>query len=172
MTRRLTYLTFLLTVASVSGVVAQVTKYEVKVTTADKTDFARFKTYSWFQGHRAYDPAVDKQIVTAIDRSLAAAGLTNVAKKGDVEVEYHSLQRTDVDLKTWKADPKGGGSGKPYPVGTLVVNLLDPSTGDQLWHARIDKPIDLDPSKMEAIVNDAVASLFEQYPTRTQGKRK
>ena len=50
------------------------------------------------------------------------------------------------------------------------MNLLDPTTGTSCG-TRIGKPIDLDPSKMEAIVNDAVASLFEQYPTRT-GKSK
>ena len=33
---------------------------------------------------------------------------------------------------------------------------------------RTDKPVDLDPSKREAIVNEAVTELFTKYPARTK----
>ena len=126
-------------------------------------DFAKFKTYHWFGGHTAYDPAIHKLIVDAVERELATLGLTKVEGKADLELVYHSMQSA-------QAAPGGPGT-KPTAIGTLVVNLLDPATSEQLWHARIDRPIDVDRAKAAEMINSAVAALFERYPTRAPARR-
>ena len=148
-------------VAQVSTMSAQ--KPTVTAKTAEKVDFAKFKTYSWFGGHTAYDPAIHKLIVDAVERELAAVGLTKATGQADLELVYHSMQSAQVAV--------GGPGAKPTAIGTLVVNLLDPATSEQLWHARIDRPIDVDRSKAAEIINSAVAALFERYPTRAPAKR-
>jgi hypothetical protein len=50
-------------------------------------------------------------------------------------------------------------------VGTLVIELTDPTGRKPLFNVRIDKPIDTDRATMESTVNDAVAAMFEKYPT-------
>lgn len=145
---------------------AQVTKYGVTVTAQKNVDFSAFKTYSWTQGRGAYLKATDAHIKAAIDRELAALGMKKVAspESGDVLVMYQSLTRSDIDLK---GDPSGD---KPYPVGTLVVALLQPSNHRELLRLRTDKPIDVAPGKLEAAIDSAVTELFERYPTRSKKK--
>jgi hypothetical protein len=139
-------------------------KYGVKVTVDKKTDFTRLKTYVWFKGWTAFSRDIDRAIVAAVDRELAAAGLTQVAAlPSDVVVTYASLSRTDVNLK---AKRLADGTYPEYPVGTLVVMLLEPQSRRELFRTRIDMPIETEPSKLERQVDIAVTEMFRKYPTK------
>ena len=138
------------------------TKYGVTVKAADAAALAKASTYRWTTGHHALDKTVHKNITAAVDRELQARGLRSVETgSSDVIVSYSSLTRTDVDLKP-RATP--GEVLDQQHVGTLVVELRDHS-GRSLFHVRMDTPIEKDPVKLEAIVNAAVAAMFEKYPT-------
>ncbi len=156
---------FAICVAGVIGVAAQtpMPKYGVTVTPEKGVDFAKFKTYTWTQGQPSPSKTIDAQVMAAVDRELAALGMTKAAQgPGDVLIAYYSLMRTDVDLKG-----KAGPDGLPqYPVGTLVVALLEPASRKRLLRLRTDKPIDTEPAKLEAAINSAAAALFAEYPTR------
>jgi hypothetical protein len=147
-------------VAQMGTVSAQ--KPTVTAKTAEKVDFAKFKTYHWFGGHTAYDPTIHKLIVDAVERELGTLGLAKVEGKADLELVYHSMQ---------SAQATGAPGTKPTAIGTLVVNLLDPTTSEQLWHARIDRPLEVDRTKAAEMINSAVAALFERYPTRAPARR-
>jgi hypothetical protein len=147
------------------AVLAQVTKYGVTVTAQKNVDFSKFATYSWTQGRGAYLKATDAHIKAAIDREMAGLGMKKVAgESGDVLVLYQSLTRSDIDLK---GDPSGD---KPYPVGTLVVALLQPGSHKELLRLRTDRPIDVAAGKLEAAIDSAVTELFQRYPTRSKRK--
>jgi hypothetical protein len=145
------------------AVLAQVTKYGVTVTAQKNVDFSKFATYSWTPGRGSYLKNIDAHIKAAIDRELAGLGMKKVtAQPGDVLVLYQSLTRSDIDLKgDISAD-------KAYPVGTLVVALLQPSDHKELLRLRTDKPIDVAPGKLEAEIDAAVTELFQRYPTRSK----
>ena len=151
-----------------AAVAGQMPKYGVTVNAEKNVDFSKFTTYTWTPGQPSAVKAIDTQIVGAVDRELAALGMTKAASgKGDVLVSYYSLTRTDVDLKA-KADSNGV---KPqYSVGTLMVALLEPDSRRRLLRLRADKPIDTEAAKLEAAINSAVTELFERYPTRTRKK--
>jgi hypothetical protein len=141
-------------------------KYGVKAESDKKTDFAKFKTYTWWTGHPALDKSVDAQIVAAIDRELGRRGLQKLASgTSDVLVAYDSVQRTDVDLK---AKPTKDGTLPLYAVGTLVIRVLEPGSLKELFRARIDTPISIERNKLEQEINAAVAALFEKYPIKAQ----
>ena len=145
------------------GVYAQ--KYGVTVTADKSTDFAKFKSYVWTPGRPSPDKTIDAQIIAAVDRELAAAGLTKAPSgTGDVTVAYSSVSRTDVDVE---AKPDAKGVRPQRSVGTLVVVMLDPASRKELLRLRADKPVDTDPSKSESEINLAVKELFSKYP----GKR-
>jgi hypothetical protein len=145
---------------------AQMPKYGVKVMQEKGVDYAKFKTYTWTQGQPSQDKKIDAAIVSAVDREMAGLGMTKAASgTGDVFVTYYSLSRTDVNLK---AKPDAQGSLPHYSVGTLVVGLLDTGTRKRLLRLRVDKPIETEQAKLEATINEAVAALYAQYPTRTK----
>ena len=150
--------------AAAVAVVGQMPKYGITVTAEKGVDFSKFKTYSWTKGQPSPIKTIDAQITAAVDRELGALGMMTAASgTADVQVTYYSLSRTDVNLDA-KADDKG--LRPQYPVGSLMVALLQPRTGKRLLRMRVDKPIDTEPAKLEAAINSAVTEMFEKYPTR------
>ena len=139
---------------------AQMPSYGATVTVAKKVDPAKFKTYSWTKGGPSAIKTVDAQIVAAVDKELGAVGMSKASGKPDVLVTYFSIRRTDTDLK---AKPDSAGALPQYPVGTLLVAMLDPGTRKRLVQLRTDKPIDVEPAKLEAVINAAVAEMFAKY---------
>jgi hypothetical protein len=141
---------------------AQMPKYGVTVKAADEVDFAKFKTYKWEHGWQTYDKRVHQGIIAAIDRELAAAGLTKKASgPADLLVTYASLRRIDIDLD---AKPSADGKNRQYDVGTLVVLLLEPGSRKELFRGRVDTPIVVDADKVIAIVDSTVKDVFAKYP--------
>ena len=150
-----------------ASLAAQMPKYGVTVKADSKTDFTKFKSYTWESGWKAYDKNVHQQILDAVDRELKALGLEKRASgPADVMMTYATVRRTDVDLKS---KPTEGESGRrQYEVGSLVVLMLEPGTRKELFRARVDKPIEVDIDKVQAVIDEAVAEMFAKYPTRTK----
>jgi len=159
-----TFLIGLTLCAAVVAVASAQTKYGAKATVGKNVDFAALKTYSWTKGRPSPDKTIDAQITAAVDQELSALGLTKAASgPGDVLATYYSLTRTDVNLK---AKPDANGARPQYAVGSLLIALLDPTSRQRLLQLRADKPIDTEPAKLHAAINEAVAELFTLYPTR------
>jgi hypothetical protein len=55
-----------------------------------------------------------------------------------------------------------------YTVGTLVVVMRESANDKEVFRARVKKPIELTPDKIKVIIDDVVAEMFAQYPTRTR----
>jgi hypothetical protein len=161
MTRRIA---LALALAIVALPIAAQPKYGVTVTPDKGTDFKVIKTYVWQSGWDASDRKVHTMIVSAIDKELKALGLERKsAAPADVVVKYGALRRIDVQAPTNVAVdvPR-----KQLDVGTLNVLMLQPGTSKELLRARVDQPIEVDVEKVEATINNAVAQIFAQYPTR------
>lgn len=133
-------------------------------------DLSKLKTYEWTAGHKALDPEVDKAIVAAIDKELAARGF----KKGspaDVAVTYHAVQRTDVDLSTFDNKPPAAGAQRAaaqvLKVGTLAIDLANPTTKAVIWRVAGEGALkDMPAAERQAFVAKAVAELFAAYPKK------
>jgi hypothetical protein len=147
----------------------------VTVLALDKTaDFSKFKTYEWGPGHKALDPAWDKSIVAAIEKALAEKGLKPGAP-ADVVVEYHAVQREDVDLRSFdnKAPAQGAerATATMVKVGTLAVDLRERVSRKVLWRVAAERALpSTAAADREAIVAKIVAALFEKYPTAVAKK--
>ena len=150
---------------------SQITQYKITAKADQHTDFLKLKTYEWELGWIAYDRDMHQHIVAAINRELTALGFAQgVPGHSDVTVVYYSLRRTDMNLK-WK--PVTEEERPPtYPVGTLIVEMREPSTRRALFSARADAPIDLEPERLNAIIDEKVGlAVFALYPTRAKGRR-
>ena len=139
---------------------------KVGSTVDKKTDFTAFRTYAWEKGHEAYDPAIHKAIVEAIDAQMAAAGLKKAdAGKSDITVRYHAVRGTDVDLDLLrKLQKEGAGAGADKVIGSLAVVVYAPKGTEPLWEAHMRSRLSSDPKSIDEQVRRIVAALFTTYP--------
>ena len=143
----------------------------VESTSAKGKNFAAFHTYTWDKGHEAYDPEAHKLIVAAIDKEMAGLGFTRAeGKAADVMIRYHSLVATVVDFKSLQKAPEKAkdGSDKTSQLGTLVVEMLDPSR-KQLWAAKTQERVET--ATLSQAIGPVVARLFQTYPGRAVKSR-
>lgn len=148
---------------------APMAKYHITLKVDDDTNFAALRTYAWTPGWGTFDPGLDSHIVAAIDCELASLGLVQRgAGQSDVLVTYGALRRTNVDVHG-KADRRSGAYPE-YPVGTLIVMLLEPGSRRELFRARVVMPIDMDQQPLEEQIDMIVHRVFAHYPTRGFGR--
>ena len=107
---RTTYSRWIVAVALLSAsalvTVDAQTKYGVTVQTVSPDKLAKVATYQWSGG--SLNRRVDGQITAAVERELAARGITKVTSgRSDVVVSFTALGRTDADMK---AEPKTDGT--------------------------------------------------------------
>ena len=137
-------------------------KYGVTVQTVNQPALAKAKTYVWTVTRPSFNKTADTQIVAAVDRELSARGFTKLpAGPSDVSVTYSSVSRTDLDVK--KA-PKEGVQNE-LTVGTLVVDLTNPTNREVLFRVRADTPIEPDSSALQTVINAVVTAMFDKYPS-------
>jgi hypothetical protein len=159
-------------------IAGSVAAQDVKYNFMPGTDFSKFHTYKWVVVPNATYPnqIVDTQIKDAINSQLSAKGLTSTdSDKADLYVAY----QTSVDQqKQWNAYGMGGGwrfgggmasaTSSTIDVGTLVVDMYDPSTKQLVWTGRATKT--LNPSsnqeKNQKNLNNAMAKLLKNYPPK------
>ena len=140
-------------------------EYGVNVVTDKSADFTKLKTYVWQSGWDAGDRKVHTQIVGAVDRELKALGMTlKTSGPSDVVVKYAALRQIDVEVVSNLGDENA--ARRQFDVGSLLLLMLEPGTGKELFRARLNKPIEVDPAKVDATVSSAVAEIFAKYPTK------
>lgn len=140
------------------------------------TNFAKYHTYKWVQIQGATYPnqIVDAQIKAAIDSQLASKGLTKT--DSDDANLYIGYQTSLAQQQQWNAYGMGGGirwgggmataTSSTINVGTLVLDMYDPSTKQLVWTGRATKS--LSPSdnqeKRQKNLNKAAQKLLKNFP--------
>jgi hypothetical protein len=142
------------------------------------TDFIKFHTYKWVvvQGAVYPNQILDTQIKDAINSQLQGKGLTLTdSDKADLYVGY---QTTLDQQRQWNAYGMGGGwrfgggmgtaTSSTINVGTLVLDMYDPSTKTLVCTGRATKT--LDPSsnqqKNQKNLDKAMQKLLKNYPPK------
>jgi hypothetical protein len=142
------------------------------------TDFSKYHTYKWVPIEGASHPnqIVDAQIKQSIDNQLATKGLTKT--DGDKADLYIGYQVSVDQQKQWNAYGMGGGvrwgggmataQSSTISIGTLVLDMYDPSTKQLVWTGRATKT--LDPSKNQEKnqknLDKAMQKLLKNYPPK------
>ena len=159
------------------GAAAQDVNYDYD----QRANFAAYRTYAWAGGPKLADDLNHARIVAAVDRQLAAKGLTQVdsTRNPDVLVVYRVGLTNDLEINGYDnrwAGPGWGGWGGPIsarvervPVGTLVVAMIDAKTRSMVWRATGSKDLDLgaSPEKWQKKIDKAVEKMFKHYPGTT-----
>jgi Domain of unknown function (DUF4136) len=150
---------------------------DVKYNFMPGTDFSKYHTYKWvnIEGGSHPNQIVDAEIKQAVDSQLASKGLTKTdGDKADLFVGYQIAVDQE---KQWNAYGMGGGvrfggmgsaTSSTINVGTLVLDLYDPTTKQLVWTGNATKTIDpsSNQEKNQKNLNKAMAKLLKNYPPK------
>jgi len=141
------------------------------------TNFAKYHTYKWvtIEGGGHPNQIVDAQIKQAVDSQLASKGLTKTdSDNADMYVGY---QIAVDQAKQWNGFGMGGGvrwggmataTSSTINIGTLVLDMYNPSTKQLVWTGNATKTIDpsSNQEKNQQRLNKAIAKLLKNYPPK------
>src|SRR5215469_9599890 len=122
------------------------------------TDFSKYHTYKWVtvkEGPHT-DPSLDAKIKQSIDSQLAARGLTRTDDVVDLDIEYQ-LAISSVQVWQTYEDWTLAGPAARLPqrkgfligVGTLVLDVYDPTEKELIWTGRANTALDPDSSETD-----------------------
>jgi len=149
-------------------------------------NFGALHTYAWRPGPQqgVGDPRfdstlLDKRVRAAVDQVLVSKGYRAAAPgtTADFLVGYHAVVRQKTSVQTinrWYGYRVGGLPGGPgsyartYDEGTLLIDVIDPSTMQLLWRGSGTGVVDpqASPEKREQRINDAVDRILADFPPR------
>lgn len=151
---------------------------DVKYNFMPGTDVSKFHTYKWINIEGASHPnqIVDAEIREAIDSQLSSKGLT---KTDNEKADLYVGHQIAVDKeKQWNAFGTGGigwrGGGmatatsSTINVGTLVLDIYDPTTKKLVWTGRATNTIDpsSNQEKNQKHLDKAMEKLLKNYPPK------
>jgi hypothetical protein len=140
------------------------------------TDFTKYHTYKWvtIQGASYPNQILDAQIKSSIDSQLAGKGLTKTdTDKADLYIGY---QASIDQERQWNAYGMGGGlrwgggmataQSSTINIGTLVLDMYDPSTKQLVWTGRVTKTLDpkANQEKKQKNLDKAMQKLLKNFP--------
>lgn len=150
---------------------------DVKYNFMPGTDFSKYHTYKWvnIEGGAHPNQIVDAEIKQSVDSQLASKGLTKTdGDKADLLVGYQIAVDQE---KQWNAYGMGGGvrfggmgsaTSSTINVGTLVLDMYDPSIKQLVWTGNATKTIDpgSNQEKNQKNLDKAMAKLLKNYPPK------
>ncbi|HTF71878.1 MAG TPA: DUF4136 domain-containing protein [Edaphobacter sp.] len=172
-----TYLSSGLAIALLLLAAGPLVAQDVKSNFMPGTDFSKYHTYKWINIEGASHPnqIVDAEIKQAVDAQLATKGLTKT--DGDKADMYVGYQVAVDKQKEWNGYGMGGGvrwggmataTSSTINVGTLVLDMYDPTTKQLVWTGSATKT--MDPSsnqqKNEKNLSKAMEKLLKNYPPK------
>jgi hypothetical protein len=154
--------------------VAACSSVQVKTDYDRAADFTRYRTYAMGEGklvrpglEETTNDLVTARINRAVQYQLQQKGLRPEREDPDLIVRFVAGARTVQELDTvydgWGMGPFYGDVWlREYDEGTMVIDLIDRSTGQVVWTA-IGRAVDQDFRKPE-FIDKTVAKAFEKFP--------
>ena len=134
-------------------------------------DFSRYKTWSWGEGVTpALNPVNNRRIRDAIETGLAARGLSRVDNQASLLVVYHASRTTQIDIDPVKYPPPTPTGTRVFQKGSIVVDLLDPTSGKVVWRGHASGVLRYGPQEIADQVKAAVDDLMARFPPSADDK--
>ena len=159
-----------------------------------QADFTKYKTYKWVavKDQEKLDDLTMKQINSAIEKQLAAKGLTQATgATADLFVAYQVAVSKEKELSTWDTGyGMGAGWGGRYRggyygaggggmstttsstiyIGSLALDMYDAATKKLVWRGLASKQIDTkaNPEKRQKNLDKGMAKMLKNYPPKVK----
>ena len=170
----------LISIVLLAVVSVTVNAQKVKVISDPAVDFSKYKTYAWDQGTFA-NPIVKQHIVTAVDNAMAAKGLQKNDSNPDMIVAAVTATTSDLTMTNPSWAPSlnslttgvyGTSTAWPVTKGTLVIDISDAKTKNNLWRASATQTLEHGPTgdrirdakSVQKPINKAVEKMFKKFP--------
>jgi hypothetical protein len=141
-------------------------------------DFSKFHTYKWvnIEGGAHPNQIMDAEIKQSIDSQLASKGLTKTSdEKADLYVGYQVAVDQQKQWNAWGTGRGfGGGMGtatqSTINVGSLVLDMYDPTAKQLVWTGTATKTIDpsSNQEKNQKNLNKAMQKLLKDFPPKSK----
>jgi hypothetical protein len=173
MLRRLTSsLTFLALLAAAPAALAGVNADYDRA-----ADFSKLKTFAFKRGTPASSELAERRIHEIVTAQLRAEGMTPVERDPDAWIVTHAAKDERMSVRVDEFGYRygrryhrwGGGYGSydvrvdEYTVGTLIVDVVDASSGNMVWRGTATATVVQNPDKMYRRVEKVVRKLFDKY---------
>ena len=155
---------------------------DIMVSANKETDFSKYKTVV-FQG---WQKESDKQLnefdqerlINAFRDEFMKRGITKDEENPDMAVTLYLVlgeSKSVTQYNNWRV---ATGYGRPqdmsthtvtednFKVGTLVVDIYDAKSKEQIWKATMQKVVQEKPKKREKSIPKAIAKLMKKYPVK------
>lgn len=139
-------------------------------------DFSKFHTYKWvdIEGGAHPNQIMDAEIKQSIDTQLASKGMTKTdSEKADLYVGYQIAVDKEKQWNAWGTGRGfGGGMGSATQstinVGSLVLDMYDPTTKQLVWTGTASKTIEpsSNQEKNQKNLDKAMQKLLKSYPPK------
>lgn len=138
-------------------------------------NWSQFHTFQLAGNDKEFVTFTQKRIADAISSQLTSKGWQPVTSNPDIMVYTHGVrseqtQWTATNMGGWGYRGWGGMGGgmatatqTKIPIGTLVVDLVNPKTNELVWRGTASDQISASGAEQGQIQN-AVAKLFENFP--------
>jgi hypothetical protein len=148
-------------------------------------DFSRFKTFSFLPvpPELARNQLLVNRIGDAIVKQLATKGMSESDSNPDLLIAVHTQVKDKVNVTSygygyapaysfgyWGGIGMGGTDVRQYEEGTLIIDMVDAQQKEMVWRGMASKalPSAPTPEKVDKIIDDIVAKIFEKYPPPTR----
>jgi hypothetical protein len=150
------------------------TAQDVRYNSMPGTDFSKYHSYKWVNVTGAHpDQIMDAEIKQSVDTQLAAKGLTKTdSDNADLHIGYRTAIDQEMQWDAWGSRAFGSGMGSwtssTINVGTLVLEMFDPSTKQLVWTGSATKTINRSSNQENNKKNldKAMAKLLKDYPPK------
>jgi hypothetical protein len=150
------------------------------------TNYSAYKTYSFINWQNNSDELLNhfekKRLRDAFESHLKNKNLKLVQSGGDLKIslflsidkskmeteyeKYYKSQQNQLNRfeNTINSNEKESFILGTYAKGTLIVDVFETSSGQQVWQAVADRAYHQSPKKKEKSINKTVRELVKKYP--------
>ena len=177
-------------ISALAFVLAMVSCSTVKVVVDmnKDTDFSAYQTYSFlgWQNHSDKDlSAEDKGYLRdAFTHEFDRRGLSKVNSGGDMQISLYIVLSVETAISGYNDYVGGHGAYYQYAggygygqsnntftqrekeVGTLIMNVYDKSSQEQIWQAVATSAVQKNPSKRKQSIPAKIKSLMSYFPVK------
>lgn len=153
------------------------TSLKVVTDQLEGTDFSKFRTYQIMEpetvgGEKIYFNQLNRNRVKNAVKEQMEVRNYELAEEADLNVHIYVKTETKMDVVPVPSARYGGyrywgyeSTGvRSYKEGTLIIDLVDVSSGNLVWHGVAVKTIDGPYKDMEERIRKVVVAIFDKYP--------
>lgn len=139
----------------------------VKVDYDTEFDFSGYETIAWQSTDPVLpNPLADQRVRRALEEGFKAKGYELVeADEADFLITFRGAVHRELRIdETLGPRWRRGVRVDSYPVGTLIVDVIDREENRLVWRGAVSDAVASDPEKAEARIGKAVTRLLKKFP--------